>query len=676
MDADKLKNFFIYHGEKFVVAIVIAASSWMVYSGLNMPDMRDEQQPGQLTDEANRVRSSIDDDHNEAILPDRTSDLFDIVAETLKKQSPVDPSPYKLPNLLERQEIDSSLRRGDPVLLAPMELMTSGHIETIAVLGGRNRIESLETADELEVVEKVAPRPTRNSRGRGRNRMDMDMGMDMGMDMDMDMGMDMDMDMGMDMMGMGGESMAMGPNRKFDPKFDFGYKAGAAVSSSGTGGKSVGPRSAWFIAGTALLPHKQIAEAYRAALSDADGYTPARDQPLYFNYEIQRAEVTKKPVDQLEDADWILVGNRENDLKRAAYEWAGFAPELVPADYRDVNLTGYIPPVLLSDYSKFALHPKIPMVGKSEIRMQELMESQGIEEEINPDDLELAGPGATGMAGMGGYDMDMDMEMDMDMGMGMGMMMGMGMSASMSMVEEDPVEYKIMRFYDFARGGDAKSPLPGRKYVYRLRFAVQDPNFPANPLQQPKSSTLMGDVYTRIQELMKNAEETKKRDFQRWSPWSEPSPVASLPGLNRFYAGPVEQPRLRSFQVAGKEVQYAKTPPTGKLLNYTHNTAYATVMPIWMEKITEGSALAFEGEAELIDPISLDVKKTPDAKVLSGSTVIDIEGGQSLEIADKDSLTRPGLMLIFDEFGGLRVSNEVDDQQNYRIYSFADQRGL
>ncbi|WP_404309254.1 hypothetical protein [Neorhodopirellula lusitana] len=670
MDASKIKDFFIFHGEKIVVAVVVAASLWMIYGGLQMPDMRDEQQPDQLAAEANQVRTSIDDDHTEAIIGPRKETLeFDIVAETEKRQTPVDPKPYELPHLLIPTEIDSSTRRQDPQLLAPLELLTSGHIETIAVLNGSNRLTSLEGADAVEVTEQPVAPTRRTRRGGRRGGMD-EMESEMEMEMEMQMQMEMEMQMGGMGMGMGGmgmdPTMAQGAQRHLNEKYNFGFHPGASTNSS-TNTKPIGIQSAWFIAGTALLPHKQIADAFRTALFDADGYVPQRDQPLYFNYEIQRAEVTRKSVDQLAEDDWVLIGNRESDLKRAAYTWAGYAPELVPQDFRDINLTGYIPPVLLSDYSKFALHPKIPMMSRDAKVQQELMESSAEVKEVNPDDLELAIPGSIGFGGEDNF--------GMGMGMGMEMGMNMGMSESMNMVEVDPVDFKIMRFYDFARGGDPKSPLPGRKYVYRLRFAVQDPNFPANPLHQPKSSTLAREVYTRIQTLMTKAEETKKREFLQWSPWSEPSQPVSLPALNRYYTGPVEQPRKRTFQVAGREVKYSKSQPTAKALSLNHNVQYATVMPIYKKEVTEGSTMAHSGDVELIDPITLSIKKAPDTKVLSGTTVVDIQGGRSLDMDDSDKLKSPGMMLLFDESGGLKLKSEVGDQESYRIYSFADERG-
>ena len=692
MDSDKIKDFFAHHAEKMVVCVVIAASGWMVYSGLNLPDLRDEKNPDALASEAQQVRASIDEDHSEEILPLRRP-TFDIAAELKRKNEPIPFEEYVPPHLWVPQNISDSIRRKDPVLLAPRALITSGHIESYAVLSssGNYRASTLEPAEKLEKIEKKAVRrPPPRSR-RNRNMMGMDeggmMGMDsgmMGMDSGM-MGMDSGM-MGMDsgMMGMeggmmGGSQMA-GAGRTLDPAYNFGYSASASMSQS-IGSKKPVPQSAWFIAGTAVIPHKEIAESYQAALAASEGYEPQRDQPLYFNYEIQRADVTNKAVADLVDEDWIKVGDRESDLKRAAFVWAGYAPELVPLDYRDLNVTGYIPPILLSDYSELALHPLIPMVTRDEIDRKRFAEEQVSANELSAEDMELANPGnlAGGMGGMGG-----DMGMYESMGYGamgmdsdMGMQMGMGVAYGLTTIDKNPVEYKIMRFFDFARGGSKISPMPGRQYVYRLRYAVQDPNFPANPGHQPKSSTLSTDVYARVQGLMANAEKNDKRQFQLWSEWSEPSPPASLPGLNKVFAGEVKGSKPREFQLAGKTVDYYKSPPKANMVNENHNVQYASPMPIWLKDLTEGSTMSYKGVADLIDPIKLEIKKVEDAEVLSGTTIIDIDGGRPLNVVEEnEELTEPGLVLMFDENGGLRVESEVRDQHEYRIYSFAEERGL
>jgi hypothetical protein len=690
VDADKIKNFFIHHAEKMVVGLVIAASAWMVYSGLSLPDLRDEKDPDQLANEAKQVRASIDDDHSEAVLKERNP-TFQIDAELEKKNKRLAAAPYTPDHLLVPRNLSESVRRQDPTLLPPRALMTSGHLESYAVLSNSSNYlaSTLEPADELEKIE-VKKKVIKPKRPRGRGAMMEMEGMSSdgmssdGMSID---GMSME-GMSMDgrsssssMMGMSSEmGMGMGAvagaGRALLPEYNFGFSTTSASAQS-TSSKHPVPQSAWFIAGTAVIPHKEIANSYRTALFDADGYTPQRDQPLYFNYEIQRADVTNKTIAQLVDADWMLIGNRESDLKRAALQWAGFAPELVPSDYRDLNITGYIPPILLSDYSKFALHPLIPMVSRTEIEQEQLMAEQSKVAEVKAEDFKLAGPDDAGaMDGMNDIMMGSTMDLSMDSDFGMGM--GAGVAAGMKTIEENPVDYKIMRFYDFARGGlpAGVSPMPGRKYVYRLRYAVQDPNFPANPSFQPKSSTLGGDVYTRVQGLMTKAEQTKEREFQRWSPWSEPSDPVSLPGFNQYFAGKVELSKPRDFKLAGKNVEVFKSPPLANVLTLGHNAQYASPMPIWMKDVTEGSALSYKGAAEIIDPISLAVKKTPETEVLSGTTIVDLAGGRPLGLDEEEELKQPGMMLLYDETGELRVESEVEDQEKYRIYSFADERGL
>lgn len=693
MDADKIKDFFIHHAEKMVVGLVIMASAWMVYSSLDLPDIRQEKAPDALAAEANQVRASIDEDHTEAIIPEREP-TFDIAAELKNKNKPIPFEEYVPRHLWVPQNISDSIRRKDPVLLAPRALITSGHIESYAVLSssGNYAASTLEPAEKLEKIEKKQPvvRPQNRGRRGGRNAMDSGMmGMDSGM-MGMDsgmmgmesgmMGMDGSSTMGMES-GMMGRSGLGGAGRKFDSENNFGYSASLATSQSSASKKPV-PQSAWFIAGTAVIPHKEIAESYQAALAASEGYEPQRDQPLYFNYQIQRADVTNKAVDALVEQDWIDIGDRESDLKRAAFVWAGFAPEVVPLDYRDLNITGYIPPILLSDYSKFVRHPLIPMVSRDEIEREKFAEEQVTASEVSAEDMELnvGTLGAGGMSGMaGGMGMYESMGYgSMGMDSDMGMQMGMGVAYGLTTVEKNPVEYKLMRFYDFAQGGSKISPLPGRQYVYRLRYAVQDPNFPANRNHQPKSSTLSSEVYARVQGLMAKAEQTEEREFQLWSDWSEPSPPASLPGLNKVFAGEVVESRGREFQIAGKTVDYHKSSPTVNMVNESHNVQYAAPMPIWLKDLTEGATMSYEGDADLIDPINLNIKKVEDAKVLSGTTIIDINGGRPLSVVEEESeeLTEPGWVLMFDENGGLRVESEVRDQHEYRIYSFAKERGL
>jgi hypothetical protein len=684
MDTDKIKKFFVHHFEKMILVVVIGAAGFLVFQGYQLPDFLDKEQPERLTTEATRVKGAIDENHNDAIIPERQP-TFDILAETKKLYTPVDSSPYKPPYLWDPSRKEGAIvRRQDPTISPPRSLVLTGVATAIAVRGSTTdkqayALASLEGAEPLEKVEPPKVRQPRPRRGRGMDDMEM---MDM-MDM-MGMGMEPDMSMEMDMSSAMGMTQGTGPTRKFNSKFDFGFRPIVTDDK-----RNPEPAIGWFIAGTAVVPHKEMYEAFELALSDAEQYNPRRDTPFYFNLEVQRADVTDKPVEQLQEADWTknvqtkgqALWDRDLYTKLAAFRWSGFAPEVVPADYRDEALTLWIPPILLDDYRGFVGHPLVPKLSQAELKK---LANAGVEEEELPEfdpmgmeDVGLLAPGAAPGTGMSmemmdssmGMDM-MDMEMDMMGDMG-GMMMGMSMSMMGRSIEVDPVDYKLIRFYDFA--GFKNSPQPGRKYVYRIRYSVNDPNFPFSQLLQPAPNSLSPEVLARVQALMAKAKESGLRDFQRWSDWSEPSAPISLPSLEHYYAGPVTRGTINTWQVKGKDVEYARDLPVAKIVTSQYDPATGARIPFRLD-VTEGSVLSHRAEsADVVDPITLDVKKLPDVDLVSETTVVDIDGGRTL--AMDPTLTEPGLMLLYDQTGQLKVSNEVADQEFYRIYSYADDRG-
>jgi hypothetical protein len=418
------------------------------------------------------------------------------------------------------------------------------------------------------------------------------------------------------------------------------------------------------------------------ALSTATGFNPvARDRPMFRGFELQRADVTDKPIDQLVEADWVKRDGNTETRYDAVLIWSGSAPELVSQEYRvDTYLTMWIPPVLLDDYSNFALHPLIPMKTPAQLAAEEQQRAiDAIDGNVKQEDIIFDDPanpmagGGMGMDGMGMDDMDMGMGMD-DMGMGMGMDMGMG-GGSMMMMETNPVDYKLIRFYDFMDPRDKDSPKQGRKYVYRVRVCVNDPNFPQAPELQPKGNSLAPDVYERYLKLVKSTEATKKRDYKRWSDWSDPGEPAWLPSVSEFFAGPVTaaapKPADPKFAKLG---QYESEPPKAKVMMTHFDYALRAKVGALLE-VTEGFVFGVKPEtADVVDPITLEVKKVESPVMASGATVVDIDGGAPMTIQEGDDMREPGMMLIFDPEGGLKVHDEVNDQELYRIKSFADER--
>jgi hypothetical protein len=412
---------------------------------------------------------------------------------------------------------------------------------------------------------------------------------------------------------------------------------------------------------------------------------------VYLGFQLQRADVTDKSVDELTDADWQLRLNSTFYRQLLLRLWAGFAKEIVSGKYRDPELTTPIPPVLLEHYAHFASHPKIPL-GDEDPRARLQQRDRALDAPVGPlvpdageDPSDLFGRRTTrpgmggGMAGMGMPGMDMGMPgMDMGMpGMGMGMPgMDMGMPGMMggfggmagATIESQP-DYKLIRFYDFGdiSGRDRAAPQVGRKYVYRIRVAIEDPNFPKAQALRPSNSTLSAEVFRRVEQERAKG---NRGSTLPWTEFSEPSPVASLPPLTEAFVGPVVPPSVRRI----RDVDVITKPASGKVVGTKWDAEFQVPLPLVME-VGRGTVLAQKGEINIPDPLTLNVKKLPDAEVNLESVVVDLGGGQPLEISVGEGQTAPSWMLLYDANGGLRVMDEISSQKGYRMYSFADDRG-
>ena len=690
MDGDKIKNFFINHIEKMILVVVVGVSGFLVYQGLNTPDVREKYDAKRLENNAKNVRSEVDVNHNSAILPDRIP-KFDIVAESERVKQAVDGKRYPfIPLEPPYSGNKSGAKRTDPILIAPRHLEVHGVMMSLAWRSqkGEYALRDLDPADKLEMeMMKAKPRPkAKRSRGGGRGGRGgggEEDGRGGGGDDDDDTGEMSDFfsgmtDEGLDGGGRGGpgEDMMSGSAvRRVSPSNSWGLRpTDVPYAKDETIMLKPVPRPGLFIAGTAAVPYKELHEAYEAALSQTESvYEPGkRDRPIFLTYQVQRADVTEKAVGELVDADWVKRDGKEETIFDAAGLWAGVAPELVPTDYRDEEITLWFPPVMMDDYSKFALNSKIPMqpwkmiqeatdekpeteivIGASGF---EIGENTGFSREDDGQSEDREGMGSMG----GGFERG-------------GMMMG---------VEENPPEFKLVRFFDFANDGrDDNSPKPGRKYVYRVRVSVEDPNFPINPISQPQGRDLMPAVYKRISELKSKViqQGTRAPFAERFTPWSDPSEPVSLPGSQNVFAGPVTRPKTRVMRIPGGETRlYSPEQPMAKMTIDQFNVDFGTRVGVMMD-VFPGTVLSKKYEtADVVDPITLEVKKVEGYNLRSSATVIDVLGGDLIELHQDEGefpMQSPGAILIFDENGKLKVHDEADEIELYRIRSFADERG-
>lgn len=675
-----MNDFLFRHFEKFIFTVLVLLAIFLVYRGFQMPDYLTVQQPDRMEQGANEVRTSIDGDHWEAIAEPRL-ETIDVVARTNESIRPVDPQVYGIIPW-EGKSIDMSIKREDPVIAAPIDLRVMPVLANIAYKSANSEY-PLSELENAEPIEKAPEQPERRQRGRGRQNLEMMSSDPYAMGMDPSYGMESSAMAGSGSMmpgpgGMMPGSGSMTASRRIDPKlYDQGFRPQGNP-------QNLVPAMGQFIAGVALMPHKKLHEAFEEALKSAEGYNPRRDQPVYLLFEVYRADVTDKAVDQLTDQDWTLIANSDFYKRLVIRLWAGMAKEIVTGKYRDPALTTPIPPILLDHYGRFASHPEIP-VGDEDPRaaLQQMAQQQALptgpitfDAEEDPfanrgriDPLRNLRPG---MGALGsGPGMNYGSMPSMSYGMPGGMP-GMGQYGAVSVADQP--EYKLIRFYDFYNAGSKTSPQPGRKYVYRIRTAIEDPNFPEDPAAQPRNSTLSAEVYRRVTQATARATETKRRISRRWSEFSEPSPAVSLPSTTAVFAGPVTPASTRKMQVDGREIDYVQKPAAGKLVAAHWDRTYQVPVPIFTD-VLRGSVIAKEGDFDVPDPLTFIVKKLPEASYNTQTVVVDITGGNPLEISPAENQTAPGMMLLFDPNGGLKVSDEVETQRDYRLYSFADDRG-
>ncbi|MEO1527788.1 MAG: hypothetical protein AAFX06_20350, partial [Planctomycetota bacterium] len=298
-----------------------------------------------------------------------------------------------------------------------------------------------------------------------------------------------------------------------------------------------------------------------------------------------------------------------------------------------------------------------------------------------------------GMMMGGGGDMMGDMMGggmgDMDMGMMMGGGMGGGAANTMAgkPAEENPVEYKLLRFYDFAYikgrvgGADKNAPKIGRTYVYRIRYGINDPNFPRDEKLQPQSRSLDKDAYTRFATLAAKAQKDKKRSYTRWSEWSEPSEPTRLKSFDRAAFGPVKAEKSRKVKAFGRSIVVEADSPKAEVVASAFNVKYGVFMPTLITA-QEGTVLSKQvDKVDLVDPITYEVRKLEGTEeepitIRSTATIIDIDGGAPLEFVEEDEMVEPGLFLMMDSSGKLQVRDSIEEQRVYRIQSFAKERGL
>ncbi|MCA9162788.1 MAG: hypothetical protein KDA62_07405 [Planctomycetales bacterium] len=264
-------------------------------------------------------------------------------------------------------------------------------------------------------------------------------------------------------------------------------------------------------------------------------------------------------------------------------------------------------------------------------------------------------------------------------GEGSGMYGGYGMGQPMGFPE-----YKLVRFYDFGI-------VPGRVYRYRVRLWIEDPNRPQNPAVAPPAQMLEDAVALRVRQVeAEDATKENYRTYWRTTDWCEASDAAGVEVPSDLFVGSVTQPTMASVNVAGKsEVEIPRRADEeaegdlvallwggryGQLATNPRADTYPAMIP-GEHKVRRGTVLNFTTNAEIVHPMTHEIKQLENYDFKMDAVVVDLRGGEVLPNEEKKDkpLTAPGEFAVIDADGNFIVRNELDTIEGFRMRTFADE---
>jgi hypothetical protein len=216
----------------------------------------------------------------------------------------------------------------------------------------------------------------------------------------------------------------------------------------------------------------------------------------------------------------------------------------------------------------------------------------------------------------------------------------------------------LLRFIDF-------SVEPGKKYKYRVKLVLKDPNY---GLPQTVLSPTVLD--RQAKEWQAARAENPKADRPFWrivDKWSDPSPAVGIP-----MAGNV---RLADVKVPAAD--RVNDEPTVKMLveAFDVDDAGTPIQAAAEKDFRRGYVANMVQDTEyLVDPMTIDTQK--DFKFFTAMTLLDVDGGT--KIAGTRDMNYPARILVMGPAGEMYVRNELDDKsyvENHRaIFEKTDPR--
>ncbi len=651
-----LVRFLLTHGEKLGMAGIAVCAGMLIWSALGLERLGEERQPATLEQLVTRA-----DSHIREFRWDSSDEENILVAAPLEGEAMKKVLRKNFPNFqegIDRGTLDPVGLRRDPVLATAEDLEVSGDAglwaEADPAVMKRKQLEAIAKAkrDEKAQAEAVGRRSLEDSERGGRPRGEMFGGRD---------------------------GTARGAKKG---------KGGAIVVQSRTGAQLHGfetiKADSW-ITLLARVPIEKQYQLYDEALKSALGYNSTRDIPNYIGYQVQRAEIAAAGEGEWNVIDTVTM----KSIQRKLDTYPVNMTDVVAPRFNHPVLTHPLPPLILREWDERVSHSSMPLASEDQ-NLPEIEESLEDESEEDPEEEDLfAGPATSslrggrgelsrGMAGgrgasMRGRGRGMGMGEGMGMGMGEGMGMGMGMGEGMGMgmgegmrgggrLSSRPVGASLpvfnwdnktpdvlLRYFD-------TSARPGRKYRYKVRLVMIDVNNISSVQHLDPSVT------------DRRATVKKKMLKYRFTDWSKPSPIASVPLPARVYLAAVKP---------AKEANY-NSEPEAELLVKALNAEYAAEIAL-LRYFPRGSVVNLHDKATVIWANHYEAESEPKFDFRTGVTLLDFSGGEKLSKRNK-KLVEPARAVFMDPAGRLSVQSELDEVETLEDFRLAveggqDQRG-
>jgi hypothetical protein len=244
------------------------------------------------------------------------------------------------------------------------------------------------------------------------------------------------------------------------------------------------------------------------------------------------------------------------------------------------------------------------------------------------------------------------------------------------------VPWKLVRFVD-------ATAEPGKKYKYRIRVSIHDPNRPRAPIPAPESNFLAVDVKERLRKLDEQDKKAKAKEPTYWrnSDYSEASSAVSLPQFTTVLASGTTGQSNVTLVADGRELDCPAGDQTLTVLAISWDKDYATHVP-GETAVTHGSVMYFNKKAltkdesnkerplHILNPLAGDLRVVKnDYTWKSPTQVLDIQGGVTLKGISRGSGARTpksaSEALLVDESGNLVVIDELASFKAYGEFTYA-----